>query len=183
MTAQRSKSPSPGPFCVSQRSTHLDELPRRIQRSWVAWKSALGANYAAEELDGTAPAGSGLVMFALFERDGWTIGELALRSKVTHVAVLHLVQRLEDARLVKRKPCPDDGRATRVRLTRRGRDLEPRMRALHVRNLSTLTSVLGVEDATKLGELLGRLIEGLTEHLEPMPQPAMKPVKSTRAKH
>ncbi len=145
-------------------------LPRHILRAWMVWKGVLAANYAAEELDGTAPTGSGLVLFALFERDGWTIGELAQRSKVTHVAVLQLIQRLEEARLVKRKQCPEDGRATRVWLTKLGRDLEPRMHALHERNLATLVRVLGIEDATKLGELLGRLIEGLTDRETPMPR-------------
>ena len=148
----------------------------------MVWKAALDANYAAEELDGTAPSGAGLVLFALFERDGWTIGELAQRSKVTHVAVLHLIQRLEEALLVKRKQCPQDGRATRVWLTQHGRDLEPKMRALHERNLNTLTRVLGMEDATRLGELLGRLIEGLAAHSEPMPPPTAKPINSARSK-
>lgn len=138
-------------------------------RSWVVWKNALNANYAAEELDGIAPSGSGLILFSLFERDGWTVGELAQRSKVTHVAILHLIQRMEAAHLVKRKQCPQDGRATRVWLTKLGRDLEPRMQALHERNIATLTRVLGVEDATRLGGLLGRLIEGLAAHPEPMP--------------
>ena len=160
----------------------LDELPRRILRSWLVWKTALDANYAAEELDGTAPSGSGLVLFSLFGCDGWTIGELAHRSKVTHVAVVHLIQRLEDARLVKRKQCPEDGRVTRVWLTQRGRDLEPKMRALHERNLATLTRVLGTDDATRLGELLGRLIEGLAADSEPMPRPAAKPIHSARTK-
>lgn len=149
----------------------------------MAWKSALDANYAAEELDGTAPTGSGLILFALFDRDGWTITELAARSKVTHVAVLHLIKKLEGARLVKRKQCTEDGRATRVWLTQRGRDLEPKMRSLHERNLSTLTRVLGKEDATLLGSLLGRLIEGLGADSEPMPPAAAKTAKTTRAKH
>lgn len=130
----------------------------------------MSANYAAEELDGTAPVGSGMILFALFEYDGWAIGELASRAKVTHVAVLHLIQKLETARLVKLKPCPVDGRATRVWLTQRGRDLEPRMRALHEHNLSTLTRVLGTEDVTRRGELLGRLIEGLADHSQPTNQ-------------
>lgn len=146
----------------------------------MVWKSALDANYAAEELDGTAPSGSGLIMFALFDRDGWTINELAARSKVTHVAVLHLIKKLEDARLVKRKQCTEDGRATRVWLTQRGRDLKPKMRALHERNLATLVRVLGKEDATRLGALLGRLIEGLGEDTEPMPQATARTAKSKR---
>jgi DNA-binding MarR family transcriptional regulator len=161
-------------------SVDLDELPRRILRSWIVWKSALDANYAAEELDGTAPSGSGLILFALFERDGWTIGELAARSRVTHVAVLHLIQKLEAARLVKRRQCSEDGRATRVWLTQRGRDIEPRMRALHERNLSTLIRVLGTKDAMQLGKLLGRLIEGLAADSEPMPMPRAKDARAKR---
>jgi DNA-binding MarR family transcriptional regulator len=160
----------------------LDELPRRILRSWVVWKSALEANYAAVELDGTAPVGAGLVLFALLDRDGWTIGELAARSRVTHVAVLHLVQKLEAAALVTRKPCEADGRVTRVWLTPQGRALEPKMRALHLRNLATLTSILGKKDATRLGALLGRLIDGLSADPVPARAAAAESPKILRAK-
>jgi len=164
----------------SSPADDLDELPRRILRSWITWKTTLDANYAAEELDGTVPSGSGLVLFALFERDGWTIGELAARSRVTHVAVLHLIEKMESARLVKRKQCPEDRRATRVWLTPCGRGLQPRMKALHERNLTTLVGVLGKDDATQLGALLGRLIEGLSAHMEPMP--GSKPKRAPRTR-
>ena len=156
--------------------TALDKLPRSILRAWMAWKAALEANYAAEELDGVVPMGSGLVIYALYEREGWTVGELARRARVSHVAVIQLLQRLEKAGLVKRKPCPQDGRVTRVWLTRRGRELEPKMRALHERNLATLTGVLGAKDATRLGDLLLRLIEGLAARETPMPR--VKPEKN-----
>ena len=176
MPVQRSITRKETPAPLNSIDKNLEELPRRILRSWMVWKSALDANYAAEELDGTAPSGSGLILFALFDRDGWTINELAARKKVTHVAVLHLITKLENARLVKRKQCTEDGRATRVWLTQRGRDLEPRMRALHERNLATLVRVLGKDDATQLGALLGRLIEGLSGHVKPMPEPKPKRV-------
>jgi DNA-binding MarR family transcriptional regulator len=175
MAAKRTATDSPV-------ADDLEELPRRILRSWIVWKIALDANYAAEELDGTAPSGSGMILFALYDRDGWTIKELAARSKVTHVAVLHLIKKLEDARLVNRRQCREDGRATRVWLTRRGRDLEPKMRALHERNLTTLVRVLGEEDATHLGVLLGRLIEGLGSNSELMPQTSPKKSKNTYTK-
>ena len=142
---------------------HLDELSRRIFRTAMVWRTAVDTNMAAEGLDEDVPSGSGLVLFALFERDGWTVGELAKRAKVSHVAVLHVIQRLEDAGLVKRKACPDDRRATRVWLTSLGRELEPRMRALHERNLAILVDILGSQDAIKLGELLGKLVDGLSD--------------------
>lgn len=161
MTISESNRPSAN--FPTGRSVHLDELPRRIFRASMVWKAALDANIEAEGLDGIVPSGSGLVLFALFERDGWTVGDLAKRAKVSHVAVLHVIQRIEHAGLVKRKPCPHDGRATRVWLMPKGRELEPRMHALHGRNLAMLVGILGEQDATLLGELLARLMEGLSE--------------------
>lgn len=129
----------------------------------MVWRSAIDDNMVTEGLSDAVPSGSGLVLFALFERDGWTVGELAQRAKVSHVAVLHVIHRLEAAGLVRRKQCPDDGRATRVWLTATGRELEPRMQALHALNLATLVDIFGQQDANKLGELLGKLIERLSE--------------------
>lgn len=147
----------------------------------MIWKGALEGNYAAEELDGIAPPGSGLIIYALYEREGWTVGELAQRAKVTHVAVIQLLTRLESAGLIKRMACPEDGRVTRVWLTKRGRALEPKMRALHDRNIATLVDVLGKDDAAQLGALLGRLIEGLGAHETPMP-PIKTSARKTSAK-
>ncbi len=144
-------------------TAHLDQLSRRIFRAAAVWRSTIDDNMVTEGLSEAVPSGSGLVLFALFERDGWTIGELARRAKVSHVAVLHVIQRMEDAGLVKRKQCPEDGRATRVWLTATGRELEPRMNILHERNLATLVGILGNPDAVKLGELLGKLVDGLSE--------------------
>jgi DNA-binding MarR family transcriptional regulator len=183
MHSQQSRIRKRTPVPPNSIDEDLDELPRRILRSWVTWKSALDANYAAVELDGTAPSGSGMIMFALLDRDGWTIGELAARSKVTHVAVLHLVQKLEAARLVTRRQCTEDGRATRVWLTQRGRDIEPKMRELHNLNLATLTRVLGKEDATRLGALLGRLIEGLAADSVSSPETKEQSPKAVRSRH
>jgi len=149
----------------------LDELPRRLARALAAWKGVLAANLAAEGIGNIVPVGSGLVLFALYERDGWTVGELARRARVSHVAVLQTLHRLEKNGLTRRETCRDDRRVTRVWLTRRGRSLEPKMRALHARNLATLTHALGARDAVRLGSLLGRLIEVLAPHPEP-PSPA-----------
>ena len=154
------------PSCIRPPAiipAHLDQLSRRILRAAAVWRSAIDDNMAAEGLSESVPSGSGLVLFALFEHDGWTVGELATRAKVSHVAVVHVIQRLEAAGLVKRKSCPDDGRATRVWLTSLGRELEPRMKTLHERNLATLVGILGRQDAIQLGELLGKLVDRLSD--------------------
>jgi DNA-binding MarR family transcriptional regulator len=161
MTLPLSNLPIPPPGADDSVPRALEELPRNLMRASMAWKSCLGANYAAEGLDGTVPVGAGLILFALYGRNGWKIGELARRARVTHVAVLHLLEKLEAAGLVARKACPKDNRSTRVWLTRRGGALRGRMMSLHRRNLSTLAGVLGREDAIRLGELLERLVDGL----------------------
>lgn len=105
--------------------------------------------------------GMGLPLFALFEQDGQMVCDIAARGQVSHVAVLQLIKRMEQGGLVKRKDCPEDGRATRVWLTASGRSLEPRMQSVRARNLATLIRILSAEDAALLDSLLGRLIEGL----------------------
>ena len=143
-------------------------------RSWVASGDAFDANHVADELDGIAPLGSGLILFSLFERHGRTVGELPQQSKVTHVVWLHLIKRMEAARLLKREQGPLDGRATRVWPTKLGRDLEPGMQALHERNIATPNRVLG--------GLPGRLIEWAAAHPESLPIaeffPSQQPIDS-----
>jgi len=47
---------------------------------------------------------------------------LALRTNATLPRLSHVARRLEDRGLVERFPCPEDGRATNVRLTEAGWD-------------------------------------------------------------
>lgn len=48
---------------------------------------------------------------------------LALRTNATLPRLSHVVRRLEDRGLVDRFPCPEDGRATNVRLSDAGREV------------------------------------------------------------
>ena len=47
---------------------------------------------------------------------------LAMRTNATLPRLSHVVRRLEDRELVQRLPCPEDGRATNVRLAEAGWD-------------------------------------------------------------
>jgi DNA-binding MarR family transcriptional regulator len=72
-----------------------------------------------------------------------------------------LLDRLENAAYVQRKTCPEDGRGQVVALTPSGRALVKRMwpayRAAIARHVGAR---LDEEDAVRLGELLGKLIDG-----------------------
>lgn len=140
------------------------ELVRRLARTWEAVQPLIARSLAAEGLGEILQPGMGLVLFALFEEDGLRIGDIARRGCVSHVAVLRLVRGLEQAGIVRRADCQDDGRATRVWLTRKGRAVERPMKAAAKCNRETLTRILGYEDAVLLNELLGRLLDGL--HVE-----------------
>ncbi len=158
------------PSLSPQEVADFDLLPRRIMRAFLRWRSAMEANYSAEGLSDLIAPGAGMVLYALYEDDGRTISELAQRARVTHVAIVHLVQKLEKAALVERRPSPSDRRFSQVWLTKAGWELQPRMNLLHERNLATLETAIGGKDAANLSALLHQLIEGLD------PSPETDPV-------
>ena len=67
----------------------------------------------------------GSVLVPLFEEDGLRIGELAARSHLAKQTMTTMVRVVEGAGFVRRRPDPDDARATRVHLTNRGQQLRP----------------------------------------------------------
>jgi len=71
--------------------------------------------------DNLRPAHSAL--FRNIERDGSRISDLAARAGMTKQSMAELVRYLEAHGYVAVGPDPDDGRAKRVTLTKRGRDV------------------------------------------------------------
>ena len=61
-----------------------------------------------------------LVLHALWEQDGHTVGAVAERLALESSTITPLVKRLELAGFVTRERNPDDERQVRVRLTKRG---------------------------------------------------------------
>jgi len=62
-------------------------------------------------------------LFALAERDGIVLTELGDTLALANSAVSGLADRLERDGLAERRPDPDDGRAFRLHLTDRGREV------------------------------------------------------------
>lgn len=67
-----------------------------------------------------------LVISALAEQDGQTIGEIAERLALEPSTITPLVKRLEQAGLMARHRNPDDEREVKVTLTRKGKDVHAR---------------------------------------------------------
>jgi DNA-binding MarR family transcriptional regulator len=87
---------------------------------------------------------------------------LAQRTNATLPRLSHVVRRLEDRRLVRRLPCPEDKRATNTQLTETGWALLVATAPGHVENVRQhVIDALAPEQIEQLGEIceaiLGRL--------------------------
>jgi DNA-binding MarR family transcriptional regulator len=105
-------------------------------------------------------ASYGSVLMPLFQQDDLRVGELASRAALSKQSMTALVAACEAEGLVQRRRDPDDGRAYRVRLTRRGRRFQ-----------RTAEAILAELD-TEIVRLLGRrqhdaLIEALKGLMRP----------------
>ena len=88
------------------------------------WNELLGESFRASDYDEVRPS-YGSVLVPLFEDDGLRMTELAARARLAKQTMTTMVRVVERAGLVARRPDPDDARATRVYLTKRGRAFQP----------------------------------------------------------
>jgi MarR family transcriptional regulator, organic hydroperoxide resistance regulator len=68
--------------------------------------------------------GQPMVLRELWEQEGQTQSELAVKLKVTAATVTKTLQRMEKAGFLRREPDPDDQRVSRVYLTDAGRAVQ-----------------------------------------------------------
>lgn len=98
---------------------------------------------------------------ALWEQDGLTHSELAVRLHVTPATMSRMIRRMEKAGLVARKPDPADRRVSCVHLTQAGRDIRSAIvRAIRVIEADTFAGFNDEERA-----LLRRLLEQVRDNL------------------
>jgi DNA-binding MarR family transcriptional regulator len=87
------------------------------------------------------------------------MNELIEATAFTSGGVTRLVDRMEQAGYVERRPCPTDRRVVYVGLTPRGRDLLQRATEVHLRGIQAhLIDVLGQEATAELDTLLASII-------------------------
>ncbi|HEY3307651.1 MAG TPA: MarR family transcriptional regulator [Desulfuromonadaceae bacterium] len=124
-------------------------LAKAYQRGWALFKEEL------DNFDMTPPQ-FGLMAF-LWQQDRLTQVELSEKSQVDRSTVGGLIDRLEKIGLVERHPHPNDRRAYQIRLTQKGKELEPVLTGLAQKTATNFTSGLSDKD---LGELT-RMLETL----------------------
>ena len=88
------------------------------------WNELLYEGFVAAGFAEVRPS-YGSILLPLFEEDGLRMGEIAARARLSKQTMTTMVRLAERDGLVEREPDPDDGRATRVRLTDRSRQFQP----------------------------------------------------------
>jgi len=91
-----------------------------LAKATQRFNELLMERFAARGFDEVRPS-FGSILVPLFEADGRRPGDLAKVGRLSKQAVTGLVQQCEEAGLVTRVRDPDDGRAFRISLTKRGR--------------------------------------------------------------
>jgi DNA-binding MarR family transcriptional regulator len=99
-----------------------DDIGFLLAKASQRFNELLMERFAARGFADVRPS-FGSILVPLFEQDGLRLGELAARGRLSKQAVTGLVKLCEDAGLVARERDPDDGRAFRIRLSLRGREL------------------------------------------------------------
>jgi DNA-binding MarR family transcriptional regulator len=109
----------------------------------------------------TLPQFDVLAELARATEGGFTFVELSRLLLVTSGNLTGIVDRLEQQRLVERRPDENDRRVIRVALTERGRRLTEELLPAHAADLDEILSFMPRAALSQLSELLGRLRDGL----------------------
>jgi DNA-binding MarR family transcriptional regulator len=109
---------------VSTPVASRDNLGFLLAKASQRWNELLTEAFAAEGFS-EVRASYGSVLLPLFEEDGLRMGQVARRARLSKQTMTTMVRLAERDGLVERRPDPGDRRATRVRLTAKGRRFKP----------------------------------------------------------
>jgi DNA-binding MarR family transcriptional regulator len=101
-----------------------DNLGFLLAKASQRWNELLAERFRERGYGDVRPS-YGSVLVPLFEEDGLRMTELARRALLAKQTMTTMVRLVERAGLVERRGDPDDGRATLVFLTARGRRFQP----------------------------------------------------------
>lgn len=134
---------------------------RNASRLREAGNAFILAELAREGLTGIAPS-HGDILAQLLACESRNMGELARKTGRSKSTVTALVAKLEQNGYVERRPDPDDSRGVRVRLTPKGRALQPAFERISEGLERLVTSRLTAEEARQFDALLEKCLQGDT---------------------
>jgi DNA-binding MarR family transcriptional regulator len=139
-------------------SFSLDNVGFLLAKASQRFNERLGDRFAEEGFPQVRPA-YGSVLMPLFERDGLRIGEIGARARLSKQSMTRLVAQCEADGFVERQADPDDGRASRVVLTARGR----RLRTVARRVLGELDDDIAAALGRRQLDALRRALKGVMD--------------------
>lgn len=101
------------------------------------------------------------VLMLLDEGEGWRLTDLSDRLLFDKSTITRIIDRLEQAGLVRRIADPADRRVQRVVLTKLGLEQRDEARTAHERSLERRMAVLDADEQRHLCALLAKLRDGL----------------------
>jgi DNA-binding MarR family transcriptional regulator len=105
-------------------SSDTGNLGFLLAKASQRWNELLAERFAARGFPEVRPS-YGSVLLPLFEEDGLRMGQIAERARLSKQTMTTLVRLCESDGLVTRTRDPDDARAFRIHLTRRGHAFQP----------------------------------------------------------
>ena len=155
----------PSPAKESPPGTRgLEDLSFYLGRAYHHYTLLLEDSLRAHGVGAHIRPGMGPVIFALFESSDLTLRELGGAADLSPSTVTELVQKLEKAGVLKRKPCELDGRASRISLTAKGRALRLKLEAVSRDVNGLLESGLPPADVSRLKSNLSAMIGTMRAH-------------------
>ena len=127
----------------------LNRAQRVVQR-WIETRP--------EAWDGVSSAQVGILFF-LASRDGAPIGEIAQALQVAPAAVTNLSKRMEAAKLVERFADADDGRLTRLRLSKDGKRAKDRATEVLEQLNARLSDGFSPDELATVARWLAQVVE------------------------
>ena len=140
---------------------HLTDIPFLIVALSLGFQAMIKRLRGKAGLREDVAVGMGSIFFALCENEGCIMKDLGTRLRMPKGTLSGLIVRMEKMGLVERWQCPDDGRAQRVRLTRKARALEPNLRVRHAEAMKILQAGLSKAEVAEFKRLLGCVLENL----------------------
>ncbi|MFE5239527.1 MULTISPECIES: MarR family winged helix-turn-helix transcriptional regulator [unclassified Streptomyces] len=145
--------PSPDPIddpLITTFGRLLEASSRLEQRLGASMQAETGLPHVWFEV---------LIRLARSEGGGLTMGALAEDIALTTGGITRLIDRMQAARYVERRPCPTDRRVTFAVITDSGRDILDRASTAHARNLRETFAGFDEAALSSLDTLLDRLRE------------------------
>ncbi len=150
----------------SARAGDLHKLTFYLGRCYYAYVALLRRLIAETELDRHLRPGQGNVLFALFEQEGRTLGEICDHLGIVKSTMTSVVQQMVDTGVVRTEPDPRDGRAKTLWLTELGRSLRPQCMEVTRELESALCGDLSPEEQERLKGLLDGMLARLKDAVE-----------------